>query len=246
MADVLQRFSAPSAPLNSQTALDAILAAQETGKLIEDSGISGPLLLAVGAVFGSSGEDTQRLLPRANPLSGLETQGQAVKVGGSDFSGGGYLEVTRYCGVSTLTAADPADGLVELTAVFDEAGFNPVFWGELLDCHYLVEQAPVVANGAFRVLLGDGSPLEDLDPANLVLTVALDGDLLTGGLNHLGKWAFRLLPEGGYELNLDIPDGNLVVFAGKTAGFRAANGLWTCNFESGKCLDEAGTLLQLW
>jgi hypothetical protein len=245
LAQVLQRFSQPTAPLNAQTALAAMQEAQETGKLIEDSGITIPIVAAITSLFGSD-DQTQRLgsLPRS--IGDLEVQGRAVTVGGSQFSGGGYMEVTRICGDATISVPDPSKGSVELTAIFDEAGFNPVLWGELLDCQYLAGQVPVLANAAFAILLGDGSPLGDLDPAGRMLTISVDGDLVTGGLSHLGNWAFRLLPDGGYELNLDLPEGNLVVFGGVTAGFRAANGLWTCNFESGKCLDEAGTLLSLW
>ena len=178
------------------------------------------------------------------------------------MEGVGFFRITRICnGWGEKPVPDKgANGVVQVTAVFSDEGFDPVVWGEFADCRHRTASAEAPP-GVEPSEAGDGAParLHLLDGEISIHT----GDLLTGvaypAMDYViefdgaidsdgelfdGNLGLRFVDGGRVEVNLDVEQGNLVYFTTQAAsepatqGFRAANGEWICNFEVRQCVSE--------
>ncbi len=158
----------------------------------------------------------------------------------------GYLVVTRICnGWQDPAVPDAANnGTLQLTATFNETGFDPVIWGSVQTCRYLVGESQLLlqqkpgSDVPLRVFANrsDGN-FTGGDTALLFalqLAVTLDGEALDLAFDFRttdGSAVEYRVPQGGGSFIASVgPDGALTV--------RANNGYFSCDPEL-RCAEMA-------
>jgi hypothetical protein len=242
MGSVLAAYEAPSAPLTADTVAEIVAKQKEVFDQVQRLGGLDPVLSALDVLGG----DTRATTSLAG-AGATDTVSSALQAGGVTVTGDGFLTLTRICaGWAGATIPDPGDGSIALTAVFSDEGFEAVVWGEARDCRYRIGGRDVLFDGQLRIhtgtlLVGNAQGAE--------LTIAFEGGAEVDGQDFAAAFDFRLaLSSSRVEIDLGLASGNVVFYADeatKTTGFRASNGVWTCDFEEGSCAHDGDTL-RLW
>jgi hypothetical protein len=143
----------------------------------------------------------------------------------------GFLRVTRICrGWGAEPTGDLENGTIELAMGFNAQGFDPIFGGQIIDCHTLFRGVRVTLEGdldlAFERRFGFRE-LPRLDPIVQVRGRATLADGETVFQAH-----FRVSALGGADLALGFEvddDGTMVASTGSSGlGVQAANGRFSC------------------
>ena len=201
--------------------------------------------------LGGAGEESA-----GQPLTlaaGVEQQQQAMEDDEDGASAEGFFRITRTCRgwEGSDTPDEGLNGRIRLTGTFrgdfGENLFDPLLWGELRRCRFLVDQAKrLEMRTDLWVHVGD---LFGADEAEHVkpLLFHFRGDATLDDADFDVDLDFRILPASG-EVQFLVPhEGGHVVFylLGEAKGFYAENGTWTCDFGvqsliEGACENEAG------
>jgi len=249
-------YAPPTSPLDGDSAAAATAALESR-------------ITSEGQLCGWLGVDDLRCAGTADcPLNGCEGISAVVDVfevlegvGGSDggtapedaggtptiegvvLEGTGFVRITRICpGTGPEPVPDEANGTLDLVVGFTSDGIDPVTWGDAEGCLFTVLDAPVRLDGGVRLILGDGErawlPRDGFAPV-----VAIHGELDTGGETTSLATDFRVDPlRGELSTSLELPSGDHLHFFVRpgAAGFRAADGEWTCDFSERRCDDGSG------
>ena len=254
---LVAQFQAPSAPLDQDSALEVVTDLFDTVELVSGTNKLGPLKDMVdllGAAQKAEEEEQEKKRAALTVAPGLETSRQAADVGGEDVTGEGFFRITRICNGwgDDPPIDEDKNGVIQLTAVFSDKGFDPVVWGEFVDCRYQAEAADAAdaadepkelfLDGEISIHTGD--LLSGVDTFALDYVIEFDGKIELDGEPFEGDLGLRLLDGGRMEVNLEVEQGNLVYFTEQeseeqtTQGFRASNGEWNCDFAAGQCVSE--------
>lgn len=245
MAALLARYEHPSAPLTASTLQEVIARQQEVAAQIE--GASG-LALVLDALFAMTGgaDGTSAALQGDEP-SRWDTFSRELQVGALSIQGEGFLRLTRTCrGWKGGAQPDPADGSITLTATFTDTGFLPIVWGQVSACRELQDGQGLLVDGEVR--LHTGGFLADAPDA--VILLAFEGRSEVAGEAYEAALSLRAPVSGAWlEVDLGVSEGNVVFYAtgageagAEVTGFRAANGIWTCDWEAGRCERDGESL----
>jgi hypothetical protein len=241
MAALLAVYDAPDGVLTAETAAEALEAASAIRDTIVALGVDETLidtvLEAVAAKESSATESTS--------AGSLGTSRQALT------EGEGYLLATRICnGWGAEPAPDPAHGAIRLTVPFTEAGLDPVIWGEVESCQYLIDGSQVLLHGledtpagAVRVSFGAPVAFDGIARARALFDFDLAGDL--DGMRLSADFDFRVDAEReSFEVRIPTSSGAVIAVLSADAftGVRAANGDFGCNPEARTCTSGSETI----
>lgn len=225
MSALVALYDAPTGTLDEGDAATVLQAAQPIVDKIAALNITQPLIDAVNAsVAGADGGDD-------------DSEGGLTQASG-------HLLVTRICnGWEPEPVPDPANGTLGLTVGFTETGLDPVIWGEIERCLYLVGSSRVALGGlrgspigSVRFHLGGVLPFEGLASARLLFDFDLSAELDGQGLD--ADFDYRLDPtSASLEVRVPVADGDVIVLVSGTgvAGVRAQNGDFVCDESASTC-----------
>lgn len=191
-------------------------------------------------------------LPQATQSTGPQANAQALTLKGK-----GYLVVTRICdGWGAVPVPDLANGLTQLTVGFDEQAVDPVIWGTLAMCKYRVGEHTVELDGRepdrsagdLRAFIGPNITLANFTALPNPVLIELVAQASLDGVAVLGHWSARItVATRALEVLVPLADGNVVVSvdAGRSSlvQVRAANGLFSCDYQALRCTDPSGRQL---
>jgi hypothetical protein len=158
------------------------------------------------------------------------------------LEGDGFARIEHVCGGwgAEPVVDEDANGHLALTTTFTEAGFDPVIWGEAVECRTVIADHEVLLDGGVNLWIGENLAIDHFGDTpilfQLLATLEVDGE----------SWAdtdfdIQICPSsatscepGAIEIKLDVSAGDLVFYLapGRTrGGFRAANGDWACTID---------------
>jgi hypothetical protein len=228
--------------------LSGLVASYESPGADFDPSLASDVQVALGAASALLAQT--QITPQLTALFGdlvqpLATDGSsAAKLA---LTADGYLTVTRICPGWTLPpVADAAqNGSFDATATFSERGLDPVAWGTLSACRYLVGQSQLELTAlpgrdvALSVYWGQDADPDALTERTLLFSLGL-GAVLDGTALSLDL-DFRLLQGGAVEYRLEPELGSLIVRVAtdRSVVLRARNGTFACT-ESLDCSAQVG------
>ncbi len=243
---IAESFEAPTGTLARDDVARALSLVLDVGARLERVDFGAQLHLVMQGVRESSGDDTSHTEstsahPGLSPQRGPDLGAQAFGV-----SGEGWLKVTRLCnGWEAQPRPDPANGSMNLQVGFTEAGLDPVIWGEVRRCRYLVpvgdtrHRVELEGGGdgeALRVYLGGPVAFDRLGDvvllASLRVRVAVDADSFDLDAD------FRVAPTSGVvDFLVPLSGGPIVATRvdSDTYSLRASNGAVTCVLSQRVC-----------
>lgn len=223
MTELIAAYAAPDAEFEPGAAPDVALTISLIEQLLEQTDLREQLVDVLAEV-----------LRQATELSGGEDGAADVS-----FDAGGYIRFTRICSGWTLPARPDrsANGALQLTATFSEAGLDPIVWGSAEACRYRVGDGQIeldqVAQSAAAVSVYWGSGPSDQAVSERTLLVDLDLEATIDAERTSLDIDFRSLVDGTLEYRVPRPDGSLIAHVGSADGvtLRAANGSFECDAE---------------
>lgn len=229
MTDVLEPFANPTAPLDAAT---ASVVRREIDRAVEGIAGSGVLQRIYDGVSRGLAEAKRRdeQEPQSTKPLAFENQGVATLVRVCDGWG------------PEPSVDEAANGTLRLTCTFENSALDPVVWGTVERCLYLVEGRRMrIDRGAspadLRLFIGERTRLEDLPrtPVTLALdaTVAIDE-----APERRETVAVRFTPDANViELLVTVPAGALVasIVGREVLRVRARNGVFECDPASRIC-----------
>ncbi|MEL6180781.1 MAG: hypothetical protein AAFS10_17600, partial [Myxococcota bacterium] len=235
MSAILQAYETPTADLNSENMATLVTSLVQTLELIEGTG-GFLFLFDVLDALNSDAETTE---------SGLELRRQAITV-----SGDGFARITRVCnGWVGADSPDPDDGSIDITVGFTESRLDPVVWGRFEGCRYRLENNNLLVEGDVRLWLGDNIQFSDLGQlGQSPFLMAVEGTIMLEDALTLDVLDFRVTPNTNlFEIRLPVDDQHVIFFQeGEEVKFRAANGIWTCDFEAFTCINDNSNASFAW
>lgn len=235
MDALVESYAMPSRNFDAQAAIDLQqLVERKVRELIDASGIVDAIEAAIEAL----NNEPQAAAP-------LELEGE------------GFVTLTRTCaghGIPAPPVNKDANGFLELTVGYSDDGIDPVVFGDAVACKEQFGSSQVDLAGELNVSFGKAIKLAELATTPLLFDLrdfrlAVGGvEVLNGGLDfQLCRGDATTCVPDAFELLIGLPgDTSLVFFielATKTGGFRAANGVWTCDFVNGTCTDGTNTVV---
>jgi len=166
-------------------------------------------------------------------------------------SGEGFGRITRICdGWGAEPAPQPANGRLALTFTFAETGLDPIVWGDIEACLYLLGPKrlrldPGKSESDLRLYVGEGHKVADL--ATMPVVLALDVVATLDDRPVAGKVAIRFVAKAkSVELLVPVSDGSLVVTVegGSASTVRAKNGTFQCDAQR-RCKSQSGAEVTL-
>jgi hypothetical protein len=198
--------------------------------------------------------DSTEILPRVRELLGdlldpvnFDGVNESADKGGLNLNlkANGYLKATRICpGWASSPEVNLANGTILATATFSQRGPDPVVWGTVEACRYLVggsriELTPGGAGDALRVYWGESVDQDSLDTQDLVLSVNLRAEV--DGESAAAAVDLRVLGEGALEYRVPVGSGVVIARANDDGTFllRTRDGNFACD-DSFDCELEPG------
>ena len=228
---IVYAYAHPTLELTPQTVLDTVTGQEVISATMNRLTESFPQVVdAVDTALNADGEADQ---------IGASGDGKSRPI---NVTGSGFLIVKRICPGWEPDAApdEKKNGLMDLTVNFTEAGIDPVVWGDLRSCRFLVADEYLTLHGSIQLHVGENLKFDGFGTTPIVtlLRGTLQvGDATEGSLDV----DFRLLPSGVVEYRVFVGDEFVVYWDRVTErGFRAANGTFSCNFEAKQCQGDAG------
>ncbi len=224
MAPLVQSYEHPTLVLDGTNIQAAFDSSEVVGKSVKIAASLGTLVHG-GVHSGVNADGDQQQIGASG-----DTSSQPLKVTGS-----GFLLVHRICpGPDPSKGPDAANGAMDLTVGFTEKGIDPVVWGTFSACQFTLNSAPATVGGALNLFVGDGLTFDAYGTQPVLFAFA--GDLATSSGTGKLDVDVRLLPTGAYEYRVVVGDKHAIYWDDLThRGFRAANGTWTCQFETKQC-----------
>lgn len=236
MSALVATYQNPSADLTpavmDQVTSDTIAGIDQLGTSVEFATV---LIDTIVAGFEGPAEEEEGFLK-----AGLQRREQALAL-----SADGFVEITRICnGWEGATTPNTADGQIQLTAVANEGGLNPVVWGTMRDCKYRLSDVNTRFDSAVSIYVGAAVGTDGSGLGQSPILIALDGDIALGEDIQLnGAYDLQVdIETGAVETRLGLDDGSTLILSivDDTLQYRAANGLWTCDFEGRTCTEQNG------
>ncbi len=232
MTSLAAVYDAPTGIFSQETAGEAYDAARAIFDSVEALGIDQTLIDTVleAVEAQQNGETTTK--------GAIGTQRQALT------EGEGYMLATRICnGWGPEPVPDAANGAIRLTVGFTEAGIDPVVWGEVETCQYLVAETQVLLRGldgadtgAARVYFGQPVPFDAVAEARALFDFDVAGEV--DGSEIAANFDFRIDVAGQiFEVRIGTSSGDLIAMVTGEAftGVRAANGDFGCDEQARSC-----------
>jgi hypothetical protein len=232
-------YEAPSGVLSQETVTEAYDAARAIFDAVQALGIDQTLIVTVleAVEAQQSGQTTT--------MGATGTERQALT------EGEGYMLATRICnGWGPEPVPDTAHGAIRLTVGFTEAGIDPVVWGEVERCQYLVGASQVLLRGlagadagAAKVFFGEPVPFDAVAEARALFDFDVAGELDGGEI--AADFDFRIDVAGEtYEVRIGTSTGDLIAVVSGQAftGVRAANGDFGCDEVTRSCTAGSETI----
>jgi hypothetical protein len=187
----------------------------------------------------------------------LDALGQEPQKRALDLEGEGTARVQRICtgfGDPAPAIDKDANGFLELTVGYSNDGFDPVVFGGATACQEQVGDVRMEVAGDINLYIGEGTTITELLSTTFIFQLASfafrvdDTDVISGGFDfELCRGETTTCVPGHFGILLTLGSGTTLVFFvdlnTKTGGFRAADGVWTCNFLSGECTNEQGGMV---
>jgi hypothetical protein len=237
MSALVAAYRTPTAPLDQVTGDELI------GRVVDRLELTD----ALGALEGVVDDVLDPAIAEGEPAE--EGGAVARKTGGNrnvTTEGDGYLQIRHVCrGFGAMPpVARLANGALEATVGFTEAGLDPVVWGTFTTRESVIGDREVLIDGVLEIYLGESLQVDHFGDSPLLFSlaaeVAVDGETMAAP-----AFDFQVCPRGAsdcpggtLEILVATPGGEHMTFfldpGRSTGGFRASNGLWSCD------LDEAG------
>jgi hypothetical protein len=247
MSALVSAYAAPTADFDEQAASDVAALLESRVASLVDIDELGAWMEDTLASLGDDAMAAPRLA--AAPGASIGMRRQAVTL-----SGDGFARIERICsGFGAMAPIDrDANGTFDLTAGFSDSGLDPVVWGRAVDCHQEADGAEMLADGAVSLYVGTNLQVGELDATPIlfqltVFSLIVDGEeiLAAEGFDfQVCRGETGACVPGHFELLLDLGTDRTLVFyidsARVSGGFRAANGLWDCDFAGLTCSDGKG------
>lgn len=187
-------------------------------------------------------------------LAALAADGKPAPLLPLELDGEGFVRIERICR-GHGTPAPPVDkqtnGALALTAGYGNGALDPVVFGSATACREQLGETRIEIAGDVHLFVGDQLKLTEIgsrpmlfELANFALAVD-DVQVLSGGFDfQLCRGNDGSCVADSFELLVGLDRGASLIFfinlATKSGGFRAANGVWTCDFAAATCSDGAG------
>ena len=241
MQALIAAYATPTAAL-SQPVLDEIIALVP-GRLeaYDTVAIEALITAATRALM-------QVQVPGAAGTSGMATL---------EVRGDGYVVATRICdGWGAVPAPDPSHGFAQLTLGFSQGKVDPVIWGTLRSCQYLIGMRRVLLNGVetdrkrgdLRMFVGAGLSLAQFANFRGQVLVDAAASLSVDGRELIGRIDFRVdLTTRAVELRIPVLSGHVIAGIGAERGaaiqLRASNGSFSCDLSDKRCVGPGGSVV---
>jgi hypothetical protein len=248
----LDAYDAPTAAITRDSMDDLLLQASTLAAAVDAIGIEHTLLrsLSTGLVQLDK-TDTGQIRQITGEL--------AVRQDALSLPGEGYLEITRICdGWGEAPVPDPAHGELHMIAGYGDGGIDPVVWGTVTACRYLMSGREVQLEGTtsdpedsdVRMYIGEDVEVDEL--GNLVepVIVELSARATVDGREVAAALDFRIdVRTRAVELIVPVGSGHVLVAVDPSrAGSmqaRATNGTFSCAVDSLSCTGADGEELSL-
>jgi len=182
------------------------------------------------------------LVPSLEPDEGGGTARRRDTTSSVTLEGDGFARIEHVCaGWGAEPVVDEeTNGHLALTTTFTEAGFDPVIWGEAVECKTLIADHEVLFDGGVNLWIGENLAVDRFGDSpilfQLIAALEVDGDswVDTDFDIEICPSSATTCEPGSIEIKIDVAGGDLVFYLapGRTAGgFRAANGDWACTFD---------------
>ncbi|HEU0035684.1 MAG TPA: hypothetical protein VFQ53_33965 [Kofleriaceae bacterium] len=242
MSALVTAYASPTSNFDEAAARDVeALVEQKVSALADLDAIAGAIDRALGAL---AEDDAPAFAPEHQNLV---------------LQGEGYARIERICSGhgSPAPAIDKdANGYLELTTGYSERGLDPVVFGGAVGCKEQASSAALVVDGQVNLYIGDNLTVDQLGGSPILFQLddfalqANGSNVIDGGFDfQLCRGTTSSCVPGHFELLLGLPSGHTIVFfidlASKAGGFRAANGVWTCDFLAGSCANASGATVTI-
>jgi hypothetical protein len=146
-----------------------------------------------------------------------------------------------------------ANGYLDLTVGYSDKGLDSVVFGGAFDCREQAAGAQLSIAGDVHLFIGDNVKVDTVPTTPILFELAsfgfdVDGtNIVSGGFDfQVCRGSATACVPNHLETLFGVPSGGtLVLFfdlSTKRGGFRAHNGVWTCEFTAGTCTDGTNTI----
>lgn len=239
MSALVARYAAPTGNFDRDSAIEVQqLVETKVRALLDFDAIVDGIQEAIEAL----GDDAKPSARSAAPIA---------------LEGEGFARVQRICtgfGAPPPPIDKAANGFLELTVGYSDDGLDSVVFGGAIDCKEEVSGVRMNVAGDVHLFVGEGTQIADLAATTFVFELesftfeANDTPLISGGFDfEVCRGEATTCVPGHFGMLLTLGSGTTLVafidLVTKTGGFRAANGVWTCNFLTGECSDPQGAMV---
>jgi len=237
MRALIASYAAPTATFDSQGAIEVQqLIENKVGALLDFDAIVDRIQTTILALE----EDGQSFAPR-----------RAIVLEGE-----GVARIQRICtgfGDPAPPIDKDANGFLDLTVGYSNDGLDSVVFGGAIDCKEEISGKQMQVAGDVHLFVGEGTDIGDLTSTTFLFELAnfefdVNGtNLISGGFDfEVCRGETTACVPGHVGVLLALGDGTTLVFfidlTTKTGGFRAADGVWTCDFTNDVCTNESGAV----
>jgi len=248
----LDAYDAPTAPITLASVDDLLGRASALVTAVDAIGIDRTFIQNLSAG-----------LAQVNRNSAAETRAAAselaVRQQALTLPGAGYVEVWRTCdGWGAAPVPSPDNGELYMIAGFDRGEIDPVVWGTLTACRYLMSGREVQLDGTtsdpgdsdVRMFIGEGVEIDDLPNLEQPVVVELAARAAVDGREVVTALDFRIdVRTRALELIVPVDSGHVLVAIDPTRGgsvrARATNGTFSCEVAARRCTGADGAELSL-
>jgi hypothetical protein len=175
------------------------------------------------------------------------------------LEGEGTARVQRICtgfGDPEPPIDKDANGFLELTVGYSNDGLDPVVFGGATACQEQVGGVRMEVAGDVNLFVGVGTGITELAATTFLFQLANfsflvnDVERISGGFDfEVCRGEQTACVPGHVGMLFTLGSGSTLIFfvdlTTKTGGFRAADGVWTCNFPTGECTSDQGGMVTI-
>ncbi len=225
LSPIVKRYEAPDGQLTDSSLAELRDALGPVVGQLQETDLANLVTEAVTALASARGAST----------SGGSSQNAAIE-------GTGWLRATRICpGSEGKSQPDPADGSLQLTVGFTDAGVDPVAWGQANQCRYgsakkPLELGPLHHDTRINLWLGAATRWAELGQRPILVVV--DGALTSQGKLESLELDFQFDPVTlVWSVAVGTRQGWMVVEleAFELVRIRAKNGRFYCSTAERRC-----------
>lgn len=240
MSDVLDALNTPNGTFDTASAAAVRAGIDDATNGLLAAGLPDRILDGIQSAIADA---------EKNSKNTTETKTLVVQEGAMGpraFAGEGFGRITRICdGWAAEPAPEPGNGTLALTFTFAETGLDPIVWGDVEACLYLLgpkrlKLEPGKTENDLRLYVGENRKVADLGTTPVVL--ALDVLATLDDKPVSGKLVVRFVAKAkAVELLVPVSDGSIVVTvdSGSPSTVRAKNGTFQCDAQR-RCRSQSG------